>query len=139
MAYYYAYRTKLSEFEESRRYEKAILMNITDSKPRPKIVPVRKRGVSINKEMSYKDILRDLYTGYLEDVGVRGIGYFNQLKIFDKWYDETGLEKAKMLVENMVLTPISSGSATREEVSRIDKLREEYFYVPEHNFKKLWN
>lgn len=122
-------------FEEARRYERELFMNITEDKPRPKIVEARRRGVSINKEMSYKDILRDLYIGYLEDQKVRGIGYWNQVKIFDMWYEQIGLEKAKMLVKELVLV---TANGSKEETARTEKIRDTHFYVPPHNFKKLW-
>lgn len=122
-------------FEEARRYERELFMNVTESKPRPKIVEVRRKGVSINREMSYKDILRDLYIGYLEDQGVNGIGYWNQVEIFDMWYEELGLEKAKELVKELVLTPLNGSVA---ETARTEKIRDTYFYVPPHNFKKRW-
>lgn len=125
----------MTEFEEARRYERELFMNTTESKPRPKIVEVRRKNVSINREMSYKDILRDLYVGYLEDQKVNKIGYWNQVKIFDKWYEEIGLETAKKLVKELVLVTPSSSAAEKE---RTEKVRDTYFYVPQHNFKKLW-
>lgn len=99
-------RDTISSFEEARRTLKMVLVGANPHDPRglrrPKLVEVRTR--SIKKEMSYEDVLRDLYISYLEDENDRR-DYWDQVEEFKKWYSKLSWEEIKWIIGRLVLNP----------------------------------
>ena len=110
----------LSAFEESRRALKNIFMNLTPSKPRPRIVDVRTKD--LDQEVTYKALLQDLYLSYREDLDDKR-EYQVQVDEFNEWYSklEPGLDH--YLVERLILR---EGYANLSE-GEAEELRDRYF------------
>ena len=110
----------LSAFEESRRALKNIFMNLTPSKPRPRIVDVRTKD--LDQEVTYRALLQDLYLSYREDLDDRR-SYQEQLQDFQEWYSklEPGLDH--YLVQRLILR---EGYATISQ-DEAEELRKKYF------------
>ena len=100
-------------------------MNISPQKSRPSIVEVRTRG--LEEEVSYKELVQDLYLSHLEDDPRENKrSYAEQLQEFNEWYKKLLPGTDKYLVERMILRP---GYATlSEEESK--ELRRKYFLKP---------
>lgn len=111
-------------FEEARRCLKNLFTNISPQKDRPQIVETRTRG--LEEEVSYKELVQDLYFSHLEDDPRDKREYQEQLQEFQEWYKKLPPGTDKYLVERMILRP---GYATlSEEESR--ELRKKYFLKP---------
>ena len=110
----------LSAFEESRRALKNIFMNLTPSKPRPRIVDVRTKD--LDQEVTYKALLQDLYLSYREDLDDKR-EYQVQVDEFNEWYSklEPGLDH--FLVQRLILR---EGYANLSE-GEAEELRDRYF------------
>lgn len=95
-------------------------MNTTTWKKRPTIVD--KRTKSIQEEISYKDILKDLYISFLEDEDDRR-DYWVQVEEFEEWYEslEPGLDH--FLVERLVL----QGDYAQKTEKEAEEIRDKYF------------
>ena len=110
----------LSAFEESRRALKNIFMNLTPSKPRPRIVDVRTKD--LDQEVTYRSLLQDLYLSHLEDLDDKR-EYQVQVDEFNEWYSslEPGLDH--YLVERLILREGYSNLSEPEA----EELRDRYF------------
>ena len=117
-------REKITNFEEARRCLKNLFCNITSWKKRPRIVETRTKD--LDEEVSYKELIQDLYFSHLEDDPRDKREYQEQLSEFQEWYSKLKPGTDKFLVERMILRP---GYATlSEEESR--ELRDRYFRKP---------
>lgn len=97
-------------------------MNLSSYKPRPKIVDVR--TLPVDKEITYKELLRDLYISNLEDrKGREKTTYREILEEFEKWYSKFTLDQVHWLIEKLILRA-EQASTTEAEGERI---RIEYF------------
>ena len=114
-------KSKITNFEESRRALKNIFMNITEWKKKPRIVDVR-TNKGWDEEVTYKSLLQDLYFSYREDLNDRR-SYQEQLEEFNEWYSklEPGLDH--YLVERLILR---EGYATISQ-DEAEELRKKYF------------
>ena len=100
-------------------------MNISPQKSRPKIVQTRTRG--LEEEVSYKELIQDLYLSHLEDDPRENKrSYQEQLEEFQEWYRKLPQGLDKYLVERMILRP--GYSCLSEEESK--ELRRKYFLKP---------
>lgn len=98
----YVSRNQVSNFEECRRTLKNEFMNISTYKPRPKIVDVR--TLPVDKEITYKELLRDLYISNLEDrKGREKTTYKQVLEEFEKWYSKFTVDQVHWLIERLIL------------------------------------
>lgn len=115
-------RKVLSSFEEARRTLKMVLIGANPHDPygllRPILVDVRTKP--IKEEMSYKDVLKDLYISYLEDENDRR-DYWDQVKEFEEWYSEMPFERAKWIVERLVLNPAQACSSYPESLEILER------------------
>ena len=113
-------KSKITNFEESRRALKNIFMNLTPSKPRPRIVDVRTKD--LDQEVTYKSLLQDLYLSYREDLDDKR-EYQVQVDEFNEWYSklEPGLDH--FLVQRLILR---EGYANLSE-KEAEELRDKYF------------
>lgn len=95
-------------------------MNISPQKDRPQIVDVRTKG--LEKEVTYKALLQDLYLSYREDLNDQR-ALSEQEEEFNEIYNslEPGLDH--YLVERMILRP---GYSCLSE-SESNQLRDKYF------------
>ena len=115
-------KEKITNFEEARRCLKNLFMNISPQKSRPRIVQTRTRG--LEEEVSYKELVQDLYFSHLEDDPRENKrSYQEQLQEFQEWYSKLEPGTDKYLVERMILRP--GYSCLSEEESR--ELRDRYF------------
>ena len=114
-------KEKITNFEEARRCLKNLFMNISPQKSRPKIVQTRTRG--LEEEVSYRELVQDLYFSYLEDDPRDKRSYQEQLEEFQEWYSKLKPGTDKYLVERMILRP--GYSCLSEEESK--QLRDKYF------------
>ena len=100
-------------------------MNISPQKSRPSIVETRKKG--LEEEVSYKELVQDLYFSHLEDDPRENKrSYAEQLQEFNEWYKKLPPGTDKYLVERMILRP--GYSCLSEEESK--ELRRKYFLKP---------
>ena len=99
-------------------------MNISPQKSRPKIVQTRTK--SLDEEVTYESLLRDLYLSHLEDDPKDKRSYAEQLEEFQEWYKKLPPGTDKYLVERMILRP--GYSCLSEEESK--ELRKKYFLKP---------
>ena len=99
-------------------------MNISPQKDRPQIVEVRRKG--LEEEVSYKELVQDLYLSHLEDDPRDKRSYSEQLEEFQEWYKKLPPGTDKYLVERMILRP--GYSCLSEEESK--ELRKKYFLKP---------
>lgn len=114
----------IDNFEEARRCLKNLFTNISPQKDRPEIVEVRRKG--LEEEVSYRELVQDLYLSHLEDDPKDKRSYAEQLQEFQEWYKKLPPGTDKYLVERMILRP---GYATlSEEESK--QLRDKYFRKP---------
>ena len=114
----------ISCFEEARRCLKNLFTNISPQKSRPCIVETRTKG--LEEEVSYRELVQDLYLSHLEDDPRDKRSYQEQLEEFQEWYSKLKPGTDKFLVERMILRP---GYATlSEEESK--ELRKKYFLKP---------
>ena len=112
-------------FEECRRALKNLFMNISPQKDRPRIVQTRTKG--LEEEVSYRELVQDLYLSHLEDDPRENKrSYAEQLQEFQEWYRKLEPGTDKFLVERMILRP--GYSCLSEEESR--QLRDKYFRRP---------
>ena len=111
-------------FEEARRCLKNLFCNTTLSKDRPQIVEVRRKG--LEEEVSYKELIQDLYFSQLEDDPQDKRSYQEQLEEFREWYKKLPPGTDKFLVERMILRP--GYSCLSEPESK--ELRDRYFRKP---------
>ena len=116
-------KSKITNFEESRRALKNIFMNITEWKKRPKIVDVRTKD--IDQEVSYKALLQDLYLSYREDLNDKR-EYQVQVDEFNEWYSKLDPGVDHYLVERLILR---EGYANLSE-DEAEELRQKYFEKP---------
>ena len=84
---------------------------------KPRLVDVRTK--SIREELSYKDILKDLYISFLEDEKDKR-EYWVQVEAFEKWYKKLGLRKAKWLVKRLVLRTENAMDTYEESLQLLD-------------------
>ena len=110
----------LSAFEESRRALKNIFMNLTPSKPRPKIVDVRTKD--LDQEVTYRSLLQDLYLSHLEDLDDKRT-LSEQVDEFNEWYSKLDPGLDHYLVERLILR---EGYANLSE-GEAEELRDRYF------------
>ena len=111
-------------FEEARRCLKNLFTNISPQKDRPQIVEVRRKG--LEEEVSYKELIQDLYLRHLEDDPRDRRSYQEQLEEFQEWYKKLPPGTDKYLVERMILRP--GYSCLSEPESK--ELRDKYFRKP---------
>ena len=117
-------KSPIDNFEEARRCLKNLFTNISPQKDRPRIVEVRKKG--LEEEVSYKELIQDLYLSHLEDDPRDKRSYQEQLEEFQEWYSKLDPGTDKYLVERMILRP--GYSCLSDEESR--ELRDKYFRKP---------
>ena len=115
-------KSPIDNFEECRRCLKNLFTNISPQKDRPSIVEVRKKG--LEEEVSYRELVQDLYLSHLEDDPRENKrSYAEQLEEFQEWYKKLPPGTDKYLVERMILRP--GYSCLSEEESK--ELRDKYF------------
>ena len=117
-------KSPIDNFEEARRCLKNLFTNISPQKDRPIIVQTRTRG--LEEEVSYKELIQDLYLSHLEDDPQDKRSYQEQLEEFQEWYKKLPPGTDKYLVERMILRP--GYSCLSEEESK--ELRRKYFLKP---------
>ena len=117
-------KSPIDNFEEARRCLKNLFTNISPQKDRPKIVQTRTRG--LEEEVSYRELIQDLYLSHLEDDPRDKRSYQEQLEDFQEWYRKLPPGTDKFLVEHMILRP--GYSCLSEEESK--ELRNKYFRKP---------
>ena len=118
-------KSPIDNFEEARRCLKNLFTNISPQKSRPKIVQTRTKG--LEEEVSYKELVQDLYFSHLEDDPRENKrSYREQLQEFQEWYKKLPEGTDKFLVERMILRP--GYSCLSEEESK--QLRDTYFRKP---------
>ena len=117
-------KEKITNFEEARRCLKNLFTNISPQKSRPSIVQTRTKG--LEEEVSYKELIQDLYFSHLEDDPEDKRSYQEQLEEFQEWYKKLPPGTDKYLVERMILRP--GYSCISEEESK--QLRDAYFRKP---------
>ena len=114
----------IDNFEEARRCLKNLFTNISPQKDRPNIVEVRTKG--LEEEVSYRELIQDLYFSHLEDDPWDKRSYSEQLEEFQEWYKKLPPGTDKYLVQRMILRP--GYSCLSEEES--NQLRDQYFRKP---------
>ena len=118
-------KSPIDNFEEARRCLKNLFTNISPQKDRPSIVQTRTRG--LEEEVSYRELVQDLYFSHLEDDPRENKrSYQEQLQEFQEWYSKLEPGTDKYLVERMILRP--GYSCLSESESR--ELRDKYFRKP---------
>lgn len=117
-------KSPIDNFEEARRCLKNLFTNISPQKDRPSIVEVRKKG--LDEEVSYKELVQDLYFSHLEDDPRDKRSYQEQLQEFQEWYSKLDPGLDHFLVERLILRP--GYSCLSEEESK--ELRRKYFLKP---------
>ena len=117
-------KSPIDNFEECRRCLKNLFTNISPQKSRPQIVEVRRKG--LEEEVSFKELVQDLYLSHLEDDPRDKRSYQEQLEEFQEWYKKLPPGTDKYLVERMILRP--GYSCLSEEESK--ELRDRYFRKP---------
>ena len=117
-------KSPIDNFEECRRCLKNLFTNISPQKDRPQIVQTRTRG--LEEEVSYRELVQDLYLSHLEDDPQDKRSYQEQLEEFQEWYKKLPPGTDKYLVERMILRP--GYSCLSEEESK--ELRKKYFLRP---------
>ena len=117
-------KSPIDNFEECRRCLKNLFTNISPQKDRPEIVEVRKKG--LEEEVSYRELVQDLYLSHLEDDPQDKRSYSEQLEEFQEWYKKLPPGTDKYLVERMILRP--GYSCLSEPESK--ELRDRYFRKP---------
>ena len=118
-------KSPIDNFEEARRCLKNLFTNISPQKDRPRIVQTRTRG--LEEEVSYRELVQDLYLSHLEDDPRENKrSYSEQLEEFREWYKKLPPGTDKYLVERMILRP--GYSCLSEEESK--ELRNRYFRTP---------
>ena len=117
-------KSPIDNFEECRRCLKNLFTNISPQKDRPQIVEVRRKG--LEEEVSYKELIQDLYFSHWEDDPQDKRSYSEQLEDFQEWYKGLPPGTDKYLVERMILRP--GYSCLSEEEAK--ELRKKYFLKP---------
>ena len=117
-------KSPIDNFEEARRCLKNLFTNISPQKDRPSIVQTRTRG--LEEEVTYEELIKDLYFSHLEDDPRDKRSYQEQLEEFQEWYSKLPPGTDKYLVERMILRP--GYSCLSEEESK--QLRDAYFRKP---------
>ena len=118
-------KSPIDNFEECRRCLKNLFTNISLQKSRPLIVQTRTKG--LEEEVSYKELVQDLYFSHLEDDPRENKrSYQEQLEEFQEWYKKLPPGTDKYLVERMILRP---GYSCLSE-SEAKELRNRYFLKP---------
>lgn len=118
-------KSPIDNFEEARRCLKNLFTNISPQKDRPSIVQTRTRG--LEEEVSYRELIQDLYFSHLEDDPRENKrSYEEQLQEFQEWYKKLPPGTDKYLVERMILRP---GYSCLSE-SESNQLRDQYFRKP---------
>lgn len=110
-------RRVISNFEEARRTLKNLFMNHTVTKKRPKVVDTRTK--SLQKEVTYKELLEDLYISFLEDEKDTR-NYWDQVKEFEDWYSELAPGLDHYLVERWILRDEYSQRTEEEARELVD-------------------
>lgn len=113
-------KEKITNFEEARRCLKNLFCNTTSWKKRPRIVDVRTKG--LEKEVTYKALLQDLYLSYREDLNDKR-ALSEQLQSFREWYSKLEPGVDHFLVERLILR---EGYANLSE-GEAEELRKKYF------------
>ena len=115
----------IDNFEEARRCLKNLFTNISPQKDRPLIVQTRTKG--LEEEVSYRELVQDLYFSHLEDDPRENKrSYQEQLEDFQEWYKKLPPGTDKYLVERMILRPGYSCLSEKES----KELRKKYFLKP---------
>ena len=117
-------KSPIDNFEECRRALKNLFMNLSPQKDRPQIVEVRRKG--LEEEVSYAELVQDLYLSHLEDDPQDKRSYQEQLEEFQEWYKKLPPGTDKYLVERMILRPGYSCLSEKES----KELRKKYFLRP---------
>ena len=117
-------KSPIDNFEECRRCLKNLFTNISPQKDRPQIVERRTKG--LEEEVSFKELIQDLYFSHLEDDPQDKRSYQEQLEEFQEWYKKLPPGTDKYLVERMIVRP--GYSCLSEEESK--ELRKKYFLRP---------
>ena len=115
-----------TSFEICRSTLNNIFCNRTSWKDRPEIVDVRTKTIDL--EVTYWELLQDLYISFLEDCSwVKG-NYYERVAMFKKWYSELPEGKDHWLIENLVLIPLETrGPAAKELKEKIEQIRLQWF------------
>ena len=118
-------KSPIDNFEEARRCLKNLFTNISPQKDRPLIVQTRTKG--LEEEVSYRELVQDLYLSHLEDDPRKNKrSYQEQLEDFQEWYKKLPPGTDKYLVERMILRPGYSCLSEKES----KELRKKYFRKP---------
>lgn len=117
-------KSPIDNFEEARRCLKNLFTNISPQKDRPKIVQTRTKG--LEEEVTYRELVQDLYLSHLEDDPRDKRSYQEQLQEFQEWYKKLPQGTDKYLVERMILRPGYSCLSEKES----KELRDRYFRKP---------
>ena len=117
-------KSPIDNFEEARRCLKNLFTNISPQKDRPTIVEVRRKG--LEEEVSYRELVQDVYFSHLEDDPRDKRSYAEQLEEFREWYKKLPPGTDKYLVERMILRPGYSCLSEKES----NQLRDKYFRKP---------
>ena len=114
-------KEKITNFEEARRCLKNLFCNTTSWKKRPQVVETRTKD--LDQEVSYRELVQDLYLSHLEDDPEDRRTYQEQLQEFQEWYSklEPGLDH--FLVERLILRDGYSNLSEEEA----KELRDRYF------------
>ena len=117
-------KSPIGNFEEARRCLKNLFTNISPQKDRPTIVQTRTKG--LEEEVTYRELIQDLYLSHLEDDPRDKRSYAEQLQEFQEWYKKLPEGTDKYLVERMILRPGYSCLSEKES----NQLRDQYFRKP---------
>ena len=117
-------KSPIGNFEEARRCLKNLFTNISPQKDRPEIVQTRTKG--LEEEVTYRELIQDLYLSHLEDDPRDKRSYAEQLQEFQEWYKKLPEGTDKYLVERMILRPGYSCLSEKES----NQLRDQYFRKP---------
>ena len=117
-------KEKIDCFEEARRCLKNLFCNTTSWKKRPQVVETRTKD--LEEEVSYRELIQDLYLSHLEDDPRDKRSYQEQLEEFQEWYKKLPQGTDKYLVERMILRPGYSNLSEKESRD----LRNKYFRKP---------
>ena len=117
-------KSPIDNFEEARRCLKNLFTNISPQKDRPTIVQTRTKG--LEEEVTYRELIQDLYLSHLEDDPRDKRSYQEQLQEFQEWYKKLPEGTDKYLVERMILRPGYSCLSEKES----NQLRDRYFRKP---------
>lgn len=115
-----------SSFEEARCTLRTLFTCPHPSfvEQRPQIVEVRTK--KITKEITYKELLEDLYISALEDQEEKYSSYSSQVKQFEDWYVTLKPGEDKEIIEELLF--YEKGQFGGRARKRAADLRDKYFF-----------